>query len=95
MLFSCVFFEKSALDSISILTQTIFKLSLANVTHRTCIRTSVFDAKMSSMNASNDPGEAIKVYVRVRQLLGREEVNKIEWKVDDERSISSKNGAKK
>ena len=54
-----------------------------------------FDAKMSSMNASNDPGEAIKVYVRVRQLLGREEVNKIEWKVDDERSISSKNGAKK
>ena len=50
---------------------------------------------MSSMNASNDPGEAIKVYVRVRQLLGREEGNKIEWKVDDERSISSKNGAKK
>ena len=50
---------------------------------------------MSPMNASNDPGEAIKVYVRVRQLLGREEVNKIEWKVDDERSISSKNGAKK
>ena len=45
--------------------------------------------------ASNDPGEAIKVYVRVRKLLEREKVNKVEWKVDNERSISSDNGAKK
>ena len=45
--------------------------------------------------ASNDPGEAIKVYVRVRKLLEREKVNKVEWKVDNERSISSENGAKK
>ena len=56
--------------------------------------------KMSSRDsngtmASNDPGEAIKVYVRVRKLLEREKVNKVEWKVDNERSISSDNGAKK
>ena len=32
----------------------------------------------SGTMAPNDPGEAIKVYVRVRQLLGREEMNKVE-----------------
>ena len=45
--------------------------------------------------ASNDPGEAIKVAVRVRKLLKRELSRKEEWKVLGDSCISSSDNSKK
>ncbi len=45
--------------------------------------------------ASSDAGEQIKVAVRVRKLLNREDKSNISWQVDSENTISALDGSKK